>query len=117
MAAIKDVKCLLWLVGRRFLKPGGAILPDLASIIIAGGSRASSGPEFWADVYGFSMGPIHNAVQGSCWRTAVVKVRPSHCSAVLGVAWSIHAVHGCMHRISPASPVAWHYSSPHSDPK
>ena len=38
----------------RWLKPGGAILPDTATIFVAAASRAALDISFWDDVYGFS---------------------------------------------------------------
>ena len=42
----------------RFLKPGGAVLPDIATIHIAGFDRAATDFPFWDDVYGFKMPEI-----------------------------------------------------------
>ncbi|GAX80073.1 hypothetical protein CEUSTIGMA_g7511.t1 [Chlamydomonas eustigma] len=47
----------------RFLKPGGAVLPDVASIYIAGAGVGSTDSSFWKDVYGFSMTPIAEEVR------------------------------------------------------
>jgi protein arginine N-methyltransferase 3 len=44
------------------LKPQGAILPDLAHIIIAGAGPKSTESSFWKDVYGFDMSPIAEEV-------------------------------------------------------
>mgnify|MGYP001079822101 CR=1 FL=1 len=49
----------------RFLKPGGAVLPDLAHIYVAAGGKASTGLEFWESVYGFSMAPIQESIRQS----------------------------------------------------
>lgn len=46
-----------------FLRPGGAILPDVANIYIALGSYASEGLEFWDDIYGLSMTPIAQTIR------------------------------------------------------
>ena len=40
-------------VANRWLKPGGAILPDIASIHIAAAGQGATGLSFWHDVYGF----------------------------------------------------------------
>jgi hypothetical protein len=42
----------------RFLAPGGAVLPDTATIYVAGGTAGATGLSFWDDVYGFSMAPV-----------------------------------------------------------
>lgn len=42
----------------RWLKPGGAMLPDKASLYIAGAGGDSLNTGFWRDVYGFSMAPV-----------------------------------------------------------
>lgn len=49
----------------RFLKPDGAILPDLANIYLAAGGKVSTGLEFWDDVYGFTMAPIKQSIRQS----------------------------------------------------
>lgn len=48
-----------------FLRPGGAVLPDLARIYVAGGGAGASGLAFWDGVYGFSMSPIRDSLQQS----------------------------------------------------
>lgn len=42
----------------RYLAPGGAVLPDTATIYVAGGAAGATGLCFWDDVYGFSMAPV-----------------------------------------------------------
>ena len=37
------------------LKPGGAVLPDVATIHVAGFGRNATSLPFWDDVYGFRM--------------------------------------------------------------
>ena len=44
----------------RWLKPGGAILPDTATIFLAAASRAALDISFWDDVYGFSYNPVQD---------------------------------------------------------
>ena len=44
----------------RWLKPGGAILPDTATIFVAAASRAALDISFWDDVYGFSYKPVQD---------------------------------------------------------
>jgi protein arginine N-methyltransferase 3 len=46
-----------------WLKPGGAVLPDVARVLVAGGDlRAALGCGFWDDVYGLRMSPIGDEV-------------------------------------------------------
>jgi protein arginine N-methyltransferase 3 len=42
----------------RYLAPGGAVLPDTATIYVAGGNAQATGLPFWDDVYGFNMAPV-----------------------------------------------------------
>lgn len=58
----------------RFLKPDGAILPDLASIYMAGANEKATGLEFWKDVYGFDMSPIAKSIHKDS--SSEVMVRP-----------------------------------------
>ena len=53
----------------RFLRPGGAVLPDIATMFVAGAGPGALDLDFWSDVYGFSyrcctlfdcMGPLHS---------------------------------------------------------
>lgn len=39
----------------KWLKPGGAILPDTATMFVAGFAKGATSIPFWEDVYGFSM--------------------------------------------------------------
>ncbi|GAB4820494.1 hypothetical protein N2152v2_007540 [Parachlorella kessleri] len=57
----------------RFLKPGGAVLPDLAHIYVAAGGKSSTGLDFWESVYGFSMAPIQESIRQSALQRAVVR--------------------------------------------
>lgn len=38
----------------RFLRPGGAVLPDQATMYVAGAGPGALDLDFWQDVYGFS---------------------------------------------------------------
>ena len=49
----------------RFLKPGGAVLPDIATIHIAGFDRAATDFPFWDDVYGFKMPEISKQLRAA----------------------------------------------------
>ena len=46
----------------RFLRPGGAVLPDQATLHIAGGGAHAGGLGFWDDVYGFDMSLLGEAL-------------------------------------------------------
>ncbi|GIL79699.1 hypothetical protein Vretimale_12350, partial [Volvox reticuliferus] len=62
-----------------YLRPGGAMLPDRASIFIAGASSAAGGLGFWSDVYGFSMSPVAEAIaEAGKGQAVVLEVRPEH---------------------------------------
>jgi protein arginine N-methyltransferase 3 len=37
----------------RWLRPGGAVLPDLANLYVAAAGEGATGMDFWKDVYGF----------------------------------------------------------------
>lgn len=60
-----------------FLKPGGAILPDTATILGAGFGRGGTSLPFWENVYGFDMSCIGKEVIGSSARFPVVDVLDS----------------------------------------
>ncbi|GIL52530.1 hypothetical protein Vafri_8372 [Volvox africanus] len=62
-----------------YLRPGGAVLPDRASIFIAGASSAAGGLGFWSDVYGFNMRPVAEAIaEAGKGQAVVLEVRPEH---------------------------------------
>lgn len=46
----------------RFLKPGGAVLPDIASMYIAGFGEGGTSLPFWREVYGFDMSCVGKAL-------------------------------------------------------
>ena len=56
----------------RWLKPGGALLPDVASMFIAAAGPGALDIAFWDSVYGFSMTPIGDSVRQGCQGKAVV---------------------------------------------
>lgn len=63
----------------KFLKPGGAILPDIANIYVAGAGFGATGLDFWDDVYGFDMSWIAEKLQESASKEAMVRVvDPKH---------------------------------------
>ena len=61
----------------RWLKPGGAVLPDIATLWVAAAGSGAAGLDFWDDVYGFTMAPVAAAIRGDSMQKAVVAVVPS----------------------------------------
>ena len=47
----------------KFLREGGAILPDVAKMYVAMGSAEAEGLRFWEDVYGLDMRPVGDALR------------------------------------------------------
>ncbi|KAL6747497.1 S-adenosyl-L-methionine-dependent methyltransferase [Haematococcus lacustris] len=63
----------------RWLAPGGVLLPDRATLYLAGASSAALGTAFWQDVYGFDMSVIGQAVAaGRQGQPQVLVVDPAH---------------------------------------
>jgi type I protein arginine methyltransferase len=60
----------------RFLRPGGAILPDLARIYVAAAGQGATGLTFWQNVYGLDMSVIGDTLRRSALTEALV--RPVH---------------------------------------
>ncbi|WVZ66451.1 hypothetical protein U9M48_015663 [Paspalum notatum var. saurae] len=60
-----------------FLKPGGAILPDTATILGAGFGKGGTSLPFWENVYGFDMSCIGKEVTSTSARFPVVDVMAS----------------------------------------
>ncbi|XP_066393949.1 probable protein arginine N-methyltransferase 3 [Miscanthus floridulus] len=60
-----------------FLKPGGAILPDTATILGAGFGKGGTCLPFWENVYGFDMSCIGKEVTSTSARFPVVDVLSS----------------------------------------
>ncbi|KAL0717053.1 hypothetical protein Bca4012_066375 [Brassica carinata] len=58
----------------RWLKPGGAILPDTATMFVAGFGKGATSLPFWEDVYGFDMSSIGKEVLEDTARIPVVDV-------------------------------------------
>ncbi|XP_057976335.1 probable protein arginine N-methyltransferase 3 [Malania oleifera] len=58
----------------QWLKPGGAILPDLATIFVAGFGRGSTSVPFWENVYGFNMSCIGREVLEDAAQAPIVDV-------------------------------------------
>ncbi|XP_078438497.1 protein arginine methyltransferase 3 [Wolffia australiana] len=62
----------------RWLKPGGAILPDIATIFVAGFGKGATSYPFWEDVYGFDMSTIGREVLQDAAKFPIVDVIDSH---------------------------------------
>ncbi|KXZ55523.1 hypothetical protein GPECTOR_2g1072 [Gonium pectorale] len=63
----------------KYLRPGGAVLPDRALIYIAGASSAAGGLGFWRDVYGFNMTPVAEAIaEAGRGQAVVLDVKKEH---------------------------------------
>ncbi|KAK1292576.1 putative protein arginine N-methyltransferase 3 [Acorus calamus] len=62
----------------RWLKPGGAILPDTATIFVAGFGRGGTSVPFWENVYGFDMSCISKEVVEDASQNPIVDVVGSH---------------------------------------
>ncbi|PIA53818.1 hypothetical protein AQUCO_00900421v1 [Aquilegia coerulea] len=58
----------------RWLKPGGAILPDTATIFVAGFGRGGTSIPFWENVYGFNMSCIGKEVVENSAKLPIVDV-------------------------------------------
>ncbi|GMH33891.1 hypothetical protein BSKO_01725 [Bryopsis sp. KO-2023] len=61
------------------LRPGGAILPDLVTMHIAGATEAATGLEFWKDVYGLDMSPIRDELFHRATHQAIVQTVDKAC--------------------------------------
>lgn len=62
-----------------WLKPGGAVLPDVASLHVAGAGPQAGKDWFWKDVYGFKMSSMRNRARaGALHRASVEVVNPAH---------------------------------------
>ncbi|XP_065861554.1 probable protein arginine N-methyltransferase 3 [Euphorbia lathyris] len=58
----------------KWLKPGGAILPDTATIYAAGFGRGGTSLAFWEDVYGFTMSCVGKEIFQDAARFPIVDV-------------------------------------------
>lgn len=58
----------------QFLKPGGAILPDMATMFAAGFGRGGTSIPFWENVYGFNMSCIGKEIVKDASRIPMVDV-------------------------------------------
>uniref|UniRef100_A0A1D1XSI2 C2H2-type domain-containing protein n=1 Tax=Anthurium amnicola TaxID=1678845 RepID=A0A1D1XSI2_9ARAE len=61
-----------------WLRPGGAILPDVATIFVAGFGRGATSVPFWEDVYGFDMSCIGREVMENAAKVPILDVVDSH---------------------------------------
>ncbi len=57
----------------RWLKPGGAILPDLASLHMAAAGAGATGLTFWNKVYGFDYSLVQQELREDAHQTALLK--------------------------------------------
>ncbi|CAN8259635.1 unnamed protein product [Cochlearia groenlandica] len=58
----------------RWLKPGGAILPDTATMFVTGFGKGATSLPFWEDVYGFDMSSIGKEILEDTARVPIVDV-------------------------------------------
>ena len=58
----------------RFLKPGGAMLPDVANMYVGLGSAGAEGLGFWDDVYGLDMRAVGGALRDQGMRGTIIRV-------------------------------------------
>ncbi|XP_031110661.1 probable protein arginine N-methyltransferase 3 [Ipomoea triloba] len=58
----------------KWLKPGGAILPDTATMFVAGFGRGGTGITFWDNVYGFNMSCIGKELAEEASRFPIVDI-------------------------------------------
>ncbi|XP_009607187.1 probable protein arginine N-methyltransferase 3 [Nicotiana tomentosiformis] len=58
----------------QFLKPGGAVLPDMATMFVAGFGRGGTSIPFWENIYGFNMSCIGEEIVKDASRIPIVDV-------------------------------------------
>ncbi|KAL3613631.1 Protein arginine N-methyltransferase 3 [Castilleja foliolosa] len=58
----------------KWLKPGGAILPDTATMFVAGFGKGATSIPFWENVYGFNMSSIGREVVEDAARVPIIDV-------------------------------------------
>lgn len=71
----------------RWLKPGGALLPDFVVISIAAADAGALDLDFWDDVAGFSFAPVRGALHQAGHSTA--HVAPVPAASVLSAAYPV----------------------------
>ncbi|XP_062093122.1 probable protein arginine N-methyltransferase 3 [Humulus lupulus] len=62
----------------KWLKPGGAILPDTATIIVAGFGKGGTSIPFWENVYGFNMSCVGKELVEGAAQMPIVDVIEGH---------------------------------------
>ncbi|XWS08254.1 hypothetical protein CRYUN_Cryun41cG0064000 [Craigia yunnanensis] len=62
----------------RWLKPGGAILPDTATIFVAGFGKGGTSLPFWENVYGFNMSSIGKEVVEDAAKFPIIDIINHH---------------------------------------
>ncbi|XP_015894716.3 probable protein arginine N-methyltransferase 3 [Ziziphus jujuba] len=62
----------------QWLKPGGAILPDTATIFVAGFGKGGTSLPFWENVYGFNMSSVGKELVEDAARIPIVDVVDDH---------------------------------------
>ncbi len=60
----------------KWLKPGGAVLPDVARVYIAAAAPAAAGYGFWDVVYGFDMRAVAREIRDENSKSALVRPSP-----------------------------------------
>lgn len=58
----------------RWLKPGGALLPDTATMFVAGFGRGGTSLPFWENVYGFNMSCIGQEIVEGASRFPIIDI-------------------------------------------
>lgn len=58
----------------KWLKPGGAVLPDIATMYVAGFGKGGTSFPFWEDVYGFNMSVVGREVVEDAAQVPIVDV-------------------------------------------
>ncbi|KAM5551558.1 putative protein arginine N-methyltransferase 3 [Rosa sericea] len=62
----------------KWLKPGGAILPDTATIFVAGFGKGATSLQFWENVYGFNMSCVGKELVDGAAKVPIVDVVEDH---------------------------------------
>ncbi len=84
------------------------MLPDLATLYVAGGGAGAGGLAFWSDVYGFEMSPISSALQvhAADWLVCQLCLHSRRLVEVCIMMNRLHCKHSCTARIECASIIA-----------
>ncbi|PON98744.1 Protein arginine N-methyltransferase [Trema orientale] len=62
----------------KWLKPGGAILPDTATIIVAGFGKGGTSLPFWDNIYGFNMSSVGKELVENAAQMPIVDIIEGH---------------------------------------